>query len=504
MSVLDHWHNSFSCATLGRRLRSVPAFLSLLPFVLGIVIESSVELSVWVVIGLFTLSLVGLLWLQRPLLRIVSISFVLLFAGWLVADLRGVESGLPRDTVVEAVVRLDGVPEQRDGYTSCEGVVEAWRGDSGWQSEEASVVLRLWGASLDEGDRIRVKTKIKSKISTLESYDRLMHHRGFEGRIDIQRGGFQMLEGKGRQSLHVRSVRRLERHLRDSSAYATAEAMVVGSRRLIDEEHRDSYSKTGLSHLMAVSGLHLGIIMVVVGVMLLPVNLLFWGWQMRAIIIIILLWLFAAVSGFSPSVVRSALMFSVLQISYATVGRYSSMNALSAVVMAMLLYSPDYLFDISFQLSVAAVAGIVLWGIPLLGYLSRHQVPGNRMLSTIVISMVATMWSMPLVAYLFDQVSVMSIIVSPLVFLTAYVVVGFGVFALILPDGLALPFSRVMESAAGVQNSIVERAFESGFGDFAGELSGWVVVVIYVVFAIITLVGCAWDEKKVVTLSFDE
>ena len=504
MSVSDHWHSSFSLETLRRRLRSVPALLSLVPLSLGILAESCVELAEWVVVLLFVVTLGGALWLRSSMLRLSFVAATLLFAGWLVADVRGVESSLPRDYEVDIVVRLDGVRERRDSYSSCSGVVEAWRGDEGWQSASSPVVLRLWDETIVEGDRLLLRGKIRSRISSVENYDRLMHYRGYEGRVDLHKGAYKRLQSEDGESLHVRSVRRLERHLRDSSAYATAEAMVVGSRRLIDQELRDSYSRTGLTHLMAVSGLHLGIIMLVVGVMLLPINLLFWGWQMRAVLIIVVLWLFAAVSGFSPSVVRSALMFTVLEVSLATVGRYSSMNTLSVVILVMLVANPNYLFDLSFQLSVVAVVGIVMWGVPMLSYLARHQVAGSRFLATVVISLVATLWTMPLVAYMFEDVSFMSIIVSPLVLFTAYAIVGFGVFALLLPDGLAMPFGRVMEFAAKLQNSIAERAYDTGYGVLDGELQGWVVVVVYLIFMAITLVGCSWEEKKMVTLSFDE
>jgi competence protein ComEC len=255
---------------------------------------------------------------------------------------------------------------------------------------------------------------------------------------------------------------------------------------------------------MAISGLHLGIVMLVVGSILLPVNLIFWGWHIRAALIVVVLWLFAAVSGFSPSVVRSAIMLTVLQLSAASVLRYNTMNALSVVVIAMLVWSPDYLYDISFQLSVLAVMGIVLWGVPLLSILGRRQIPGMSIITTVVVSLTATLWSMPLVAHAFSQVCFVNVIISPVVFITAYVVVGFGIFALVLPEALALPFARVMEAAAMFQNDVVARGAEWGYGFMMGSLSAWEMVAIYALFALITLVGCSWEEKKMITLHINE
>ena len=197
-------------------------------------------------------------------------------------------------------------------------------------------------------------------------------------------------------------------------------------------------------------------------------------------------------------------MLTALQLSYASVVRYNTMNALSVVVMAMLAYSPDYLYDISFQLSVLAVSGIVLWGVPLLRILGRRQMPGMALIRTVVISTVASLWAMPLIAYNFSQVCLVNIVISPVVFITAYVVVGFGVFALALPGVLALPFARVMEWTAMLQNEVVARAAEWGHGFMMGRLGLGATVAIYLIFAIITLVGCGFEEKKMITLHIDD
>lgn len=409
MLEFDHSHSSFSLSTLGRRLRSVPALLSLPLFIAGIVLCDRVAVSTWLVILLFALLLGAMLLVRRTAVKLVLAAGMLLFAGWTVAEFHTLRGG-------------DEPPE--------------------------------------------------------------------DGRAEV--------------TLHDRATQRLERHLRDSTAFATAEAMVVGSRDMLGRDTRDDYTYTGLTHLMAISGLHLGIVMLVVGFILLPVNLIFWGWHIRAALIVVVLWLFASVSGFSPSVVRSVIMLTVLQLSAASVLRYNTMNALAVVVIAMLAWSPDYLYDISFQLSVLAVMGIVLWGVPLLSILGRRQIPGMSIITTVVVSLTATLWSMPLVAHTFSQVCFVNVIISPIVFITAYVVVGFGIFALVLPEALALPFARVMEAAAMLQNDVVARGAEWGYGFMMGSLSAWEMVAIYALFALITLVGCSWEEKKMITLHINE
>ena len=504
MLEFDHSHSRFSLQKLGYRLRSIPAVFVLLPFAAGIVLQGYVDVSPWCILALFALTLAGALWIKRFEIRALCVAVMLLMAGWDVALLHSLESELPRDKRVDVVVRVAGLPERRYDYSVSEGVVEAWRDGDMWHKCNSDVMLMLWDKSLREGDRVQLTTNVRSEMSSVQSYNRLLHHRGFEGRIDVHEGEFQRLEERGSVSLHARAVRRLERYLRDSAAHATAEAMVVGSRRMMDSNVGDDYANTGLTHLMAISGLHLGIVMLLVNTLLAPLLVVYHGYVIRALIVIAILWLFAAISGFTPSVVRSALMFTVFQLSRAVLQRYDSLNALMVVVIVMLMFNPDYLYDVSFQLSVLAVVGIVAWGVPIMGVIARRNMPGEGFTSTIIISMVATLWSMPVVVHIFEQESFMSVIISPLILVLVYLIVGCGVFALALPTSLATPFGYAMEFVAELQNSLVAKVAAWDFGILHGPLPGWGVALIYTLFVLITLVGWSWDQKKMVTLPIDE
>lgn len=140
--------------------------------------------------------------------------------------------------------------------------------------------------------------------------------------------------------------------------------MTAGDRRSLSPALRAAYSRSGTSHLLAVSGLHVGIVFLLANLLLWWLPLFRHGHILRNIAVILLIWLYAATTGFPPSVVRAALMFSVLQFALASSSEYVGMNTLAGVAFVMLLFHPDYLFDISFQLSFIAVAGIIAWGLP--------------------------------------------------------------------------------------------------------------------------------------------
>ena len=172
------------------------------------------------------------------------------------------------------------------------------------------------------------------------------------------------------------AIEKLDRYASDSTAHSVVEAMVAGTRHAMTPELRDSYSTTGLAHLMAVSGLHLGIVLLVVNVLLRPLCFIHRGHMLCNILAIVAVWIFAILSGASPSVVRAALMLSVLQLSNIISPRYNSMNSLLFTVFVMLMFRPGYLYDISFQLSVLAVVGIagllhcVFYFVPVLNTIS--------------------------------------------------------------------------------------------------------------------------------------
>lgn len=144
---------------------------------------------------------------------------------------------------------------------------------------------------------------------------------------------------------------------------AVCRAMVTGDRSGITQELRTAYSRSGLSHLLAVSGLHTGIVFALINLMLWWLPLLHRGHLVRNLLATVCIWLFVAAAGFPPSAVRAAVMCTMLQFALASASEYVALNALAAAGFGMLLWNPAWLGDISFQLSFIAVAAILVWGV---------------------------------------------------------------------------------------------------------------------------------------------
>lgn len=500
MFASDHWHNRFSLDRLGYRLRSVPMLLILLPFVAGILFSDYYVLPLWFVYVAMLLMVV-VAWMAMPR-RVVYgyVGVVLMLLGYAVADLRAPEVPLPYDHFVDMVVEVDSPPEQRDGYRVADGVICSWRDGDEWRSASSRVRLWLHNDDLRHGDEVHMVGALREHVSRYADYDKLMHRRDYIGGVSVDSSLVSRVRHHKPSGLHHYAVERLGGHVRDRQAGATVLAMVAGSRSGMSPSLREDYSRTGLSHLLAVSGLHLGIVLMVVSVLLRPLYLVHRGHRVAALISIVAIWLFASMSGMSPSVVRAAVMLSILQLSLLSSANYSSLNALAVTIFAMLVFRPNYLFDISFQLSVMAVFGIVAWGVPLVRSMRSWPWLLRGLASTFAIGVVATLWTLPLVSHTFDNVPLIGVIITPLMLLFAYMIVGCGLFVLLLPEAIARPFAIVAEWAAGVQNGVVGWAADLPYASVSYTMPMWGVAMCYMFFAIITLMLWSLNRKKVVTL----
>lgn len=501
MSASDHWHNRFSFATLGHRLRSVPMLVVLIPFVLGIVLAEHFVLPLWLACGVL-LGVVVLAAIAIPRKVVWGyIAVALLMFGYVVAELRAPATAVPYNTTVEMVVEVESIPSNRGDYCRADGRIIEWRDGDEWRETDSRVVLWLRTDGISHGDRLTLAGELSRDISRYDDYNRLMHRRGFVGGVGV--GDYNLLGVSYSEptDMQSRAVAKLDRFTTDSASHATVVAMVAGSRHDMPTELRESYSETGLSHLMAVSGLHLGMVLMVVGFIFKPLRLIHRGHRIAATLSIVAIWLYAIMCGASPSVIRAAIMLTVLQLSLISSARYSSLNALMATVFVMLVYRPNYLFDVSFQLSVAAVIGIVVWGVPLMRLSRGWHWVWSGLYSLVVVGVVATLWTLPIVSYTFDSMPIVGVVVTPCVLIFAYIIVVCGLFVLALPLSVAAPFAAAAEWAAGVQNSVVGWAAELPFASIGYTMSGWEVSTIYAIFTIITAIIWSINRKKVVSLS---
>lgn len=263
----------------------------------------------------------------------------------------------------------------------------------------------------------------------------------------------------------------------------------------VTPELRTAYSRSGLSHLLAVSGLHTGIVFALVNLALWWLPLFRRGHLLKNLLAAVAVWLFVAAAGFPPSAVRAAAMCTVLQAALASASEYVGLNALAAAGFGMLVWNPSWLGDISFQLSFVAVAAILAWGVPLCRRCRTRWKGVNVVVDAYLIGFVATVATAPLVSHTFGVVPLAGLAVNPLAIALAGVVVFGGALWMLAPVGFLAPaFGFVTGSAAEGISALARltASLPGGAADYT--LGGWPTAAVYAVFALATL--AAWSGER--------
>jgi competence protein ComEC len=195
----------------------------------------------------------------------------------------------------------------------------------------------------------------------------------------------------------------LEKYLGKNNESSIAKALLIGYKVDLDKDLVQAYSNAGVVHLIAISGLHMGIIYgVLVWIFsLLPV--IKKSKPTRLILIIFCLWLFALLTGASPSVLRAAVMFSFIVAGNVFNKKSSVYNSLAASAFLLLCFNPFILWDVGFQLSYLAVLGIVVAQKNISNWLYFKNKYAQRAWQLAAVSLSAQLFTFPLCFYYFHQ-----------------------------------------------------------------------------------------------------
>lgn len=223
--------------------------------------------------------------------------------------------------------------------------------------------------------------------------------------------------------------------------YAVIAAMALGDKSALDSNTKNSYSISGASHILAVSGLHVGIIF--------QLFIFLLGGRKYSVYTIILslisIWTYVFLIGLPASAVRAAIMLSAYSISLAFHRTGLPLNTLAAAYIFMLFISPLYLFELSFQLSFLAVASILLFFPPLYSLLTIRSRFVRWAWGLLCVSLAAQIGTLPVIVYYFGRISCYSLLTNYIAIPSATLILYLGA-ALILFSPLTLlsPVSPVV------------------------------------------------------------
>ena len=201
----------------------------------------------------------------------------------------------------------------------------------------------------------------------------------------------------------------------DKNVTGIAEALLIGYKEDLDKDLVQAYSNTGVVHIIAISGLHLGLIYIMLLWIFTRIPFIKKSKLIRVIFILGCLWLFPVLTGASASVLRSAVMFTCIVIGNNFFRQTSVYNSLAASAFLLLCYNPFFLWDVGFQLSYFAVVGIVWLQQPIYRLLYIKNKLTDKLWSMVSVTIAAQVLTFPICIYYFHQFPTMFLITNLLV-----------------------------------------------------------------------------------------
>ncbi len=259
-------------------------------------------------------------------------------------------------------------------------------------------------------------------------------------------------------SIRSKINRALEKANFKADELAVINALLLGQRQEISKEVLQNYQNAGAIHILAVSGLHIGIILLLLNFMFKPLDRLKHGGILKLILILSLLWAYAFIAGMSASIIRAVTMFTAIAISLTIKKSIDVYKALIISIFFLLLFNPYYLFDVGFQLSYVAVFFIVFTQ-PILYKVWKPKLKVvNYFWQLLTVSLAAQLGVLPLSLYYFHQFPGLFFISNLFIIPFLGFILGFGilVIALALLDILPNFVAQLYENVIYALNTSVE------------------------------------------------
>ncbi|NNJ87993.1 MAG: DUF4131 domain-containing protein [Eudoraea sp.] len=277
------------------------------------------------------------------------------------------------------------------------------------------------------------------------AYDEYMETQGVYDQIplkaeNILKSSKNIHSLKGKAALFQSFLlRALERTSIEKKELGILQAILLGQRKNLDASVYEDYKNAGAAHILAVSGLHIGILLLLLQAFLKPLKAVRHGTLLTMVLVVIALWCYAFFTGLSPSVVRAVTMFSFVTYALSLNRPSSIVNILALSVFFILLLHPMFLFQVGFQMSYAAVFAIV-WIYPILMKLwnPRHWFL-RKCWQLFAVSLAAQAGVLPISIFYFHQFPGLFFLSNILIVPFLGILLGMGLLVIILSAINILP-----------------------------------------------------------------
>ena len=463
-------------------IHEVPFFRLLIPLWLGIVVQFYIgvipSVSEFVLIPLFAFTLLIIayslsrFWALRLVFGIVLNLFLFLL-GLILTVSWSYSAELTPKTSSRAIIRLLESPQFRVRSIRVTCQVDEFLVDRNYQTSQEKILVYFDIAdslanNLRYGDVIAARIEVQAfdapKNPNQFDVGKYMHLNGIRYSAHIKPDDWIFLSNRGNRlvelSLGLREyfLSQFKVYGIDGQQFAVLSALSLGYKDFLDDELRRVYSSTGAMHILAVSGLHVGILYFLLASVLLFLpggKISRYG---KLFVVLIFLWFFALLTGLSPSVCRSALMFSLVAIGQCFNARSNIYNTLAVAAFVLLVINPMNLFNIGFQLSFVAVLSIVVFHPYIYGLIHFKSRIFDYVWSLIAVSVAAQIGTFPLTAAYFSQFPNYFIITNLIAIPLATAILYLAVLLLIVSfiPAIAIWVGRILNALLLFLNSALQ------------------------------------------------
>lgn len=220
--------------------------------------------------------------------------------------------------------------------------------------------------------------------------------------------------------------------IKNDEAFAVASTLVLGYRADLSKETLAAYSKTGTIHALSVSGAHVGIIFFLLNAMLSFLDRKRALKILKVIVICSLIWYYALLTGFSSSVLRSAIMITIFILAKAFNRNSNNYNILAFTAFALLVYNPFYIWDVGFQLSFISVFGLIYLQPKIYKWIYVKNKWLDKLWSAVALSLAAQLVTFPLSVYYFHQFPMYFLLGNLFILLPLIAMMYLGIAILVL------------------------------------------------------------------------
>lgn len=337
------------------------------------------------------------------------------------------------------LARLSEPPVEREKSVKVVLDVEGFRTPSGASSEKGRVMAYFQPSetvrTLSYGDIIAFQAAIDPVAPPANpgefDYRKYLERRGVTGTVFLKDGEWMSLGVKRTNALYAFAYRFRDRMIKamrqcgiTGDELSVGAAILLGYDDSLPAQIRHNYVAAGSMHILCVSGMHVGVIYLLASFLLGLLGNSKGAQRAKRLILLALIWLYALITGLSPSIMRSALMITMILFGELIHRKGFTLNSTAASAFVLLMINPNNLFAIGFQLSYAAVVGIVLLQKPICNLLYVKNKLLSRIWEITTVSIAAQIATTPFAIYYFNQFTpyfwLSNLLMTPLSFVVIF------------------------------------------------------------------------------------